>query len=72
MRTINQIIELTNQTVGEVEGDVEAEVEAAENIGAEGEGTEDDKFKLEDKHYYVMARSAGIMFNILGSDNYNY
>lgn len=27
---------------------------------------------LQDKHYYVMARSMGIVYDILGTDNYEY
>lgn len=27
---------------------------------------------LTDKHYYVMGRGAGVVFNILGTDNYDY
>lgn len=50
-----------------VDEDAVNEEEVVENLEIESE-----PFKLEDKHYYVMARSAGIVFNILGSDNYNY
>ena len=27
---------------------------------------------LEDKHYYVIARSLGIVYNIMGTNNYEY
>ena len=27
---------------------------------------------LTDKHYYVMGRGAGVVFHILGTDNYDY
>lgn len=44
------------------DGESEVDVEVEEEV----------LYRLEDKHYYVMARSAGIVYNILGSDNYDY
>lgn len=56
----------------EIEDVVEEEVTEDGESEVDVVVEEDVLYRLEDKHYYVMARSAGIVYNILGSDNYDY
>lgn len=63
IRTVNQILDLKSLLLETVEVDQET--------GDIVEVLSEKPVVLEDKHYYVMGRSAGIVFNILGADNYD-